>query len=432
MSLVARLAALEKRHGPVRVAVIGAGQMGSGVVEQTSHLPGLRVAAICDLAIERARAAAERGGLPAGVADGPEDAEALMREGRTCLAAQAEWVADVPGIDVVVDATGEPEAGARLGFATISRRRPFVTMNIEADVTVGPLLAWMARRAGTVYTVAAGDEPTVLCEMIEFARAIGLEVVCAGKGKNNRLDQTVTAEEVAGEAAARGMSPRMLAAFVDGTKTMAEMAALSNATGLRPDRPGMHGPRANLADVLTIFVPESCGGILSQAGAVEYAIGDVAPGVFLVVTARSEHVRRDLAYLKMGEGPYHLLHRPFHLASLEAPLSIARAVLDGDATMAAQGAPVAECVAAAKRDLRAGEIVDGIGGAHVYGLAATAAGAVAARSVPIGVVQRARVLRDVARGSVLTQDDVALDDHLMVVQLRRIQDHLARRDALGP
>jgi predicted homoserine dehydrogenase-like protein len=268
--------------------------------------------------------------------------------------------------------------------------------------------------------------------MIEFARAIGLKVVCAGKGKNNRLDQTVTAEDVAGEAAARGMSPRMLAAFVDGTKTMAEMATLSNATGLRPDCPGMHGPRANLADVLHIFVPVSDGGILSRAGAVEYAIGDVAPVVFLVVTSPSEHVRRDLAYLKMGEGPYYLLHRPFHLASLEAPISIARAVLDGDATMAAQGTPVSECVAAAKRDLRAGEIIDGIGGAQVYGLAEDAACAVAARNVPIGVVQGARLLRDVSGGSALTQDDVALDEHLMVVQLRRIQDLLARRDALGP
>lgn len=432
MSLQARLAAFEKRHGPVRVAVVGAGQMGGGVVEQTRRLPGLRVSAICDLALERARAAAERGGLLAEVAGRREDVQALLREGRTCLVSQVEWVADAAEIDVVVDATGDPEAGARLGFATISRGRPFVTMNIEADVTVGPLLAWMARRAGTVYTVAAGDEPSVLCELVEFARAIGLEVVCAGKGKNNRLDQSITAEDIAGEAAARGMSPRMLTAFVDGTKTMAEMATLSNATGLRPDRQGMHGPRANLADVLQVFVPASDGGILSRPGAVEYAIGDVAPGVFLVVRSPSEHVRRDLAYLKMGEGPYHLLHRPFHLASLEAPLSIARAVLDGDAAMAAQGTPVAECVAAAKRDLRAGEPVDGIGGAHVYGIADTAARAAAARSVPVGVVQGARMVRDVRRGTILTQDDVALDEQLMVVQLRRIQDLLARRDALGP
>jgi predicted homoserine dehydrogenase-like protein len=303
MSLITRLAALERDRRPIHVAVIGAGQMGSGVVERVSRLPGLRVAGICDLVIERAHSAAERAGLTSGVVDTLQDAAALLREDRTCISSRAEWIAEAPGVDVMLDATGDPEVGAGLAFASISKRRPFVTMNIEADVTVGPLLAWMARRAGTVYTVACGDEPSVLCEMVEFARAIGLEVVCAGKGKNNRLDRTATSESVGAEAAAQGMSARMLASFVDGTKTMAEMAALGNATGLRPDCPGMHGPQANLSDLLRIFVPEAAGGILQRAGAVEYASGDVAPGVFLVVTSHSEPVRRDLAYLKMAGGP---------------------------------------------------------------------------------------------------------------------------------
>ncbi len=431
MSLITRLAMLERDRRPIRVAVIGAGQMGSGVVGQVARLPGLRVAGICDLDIGRALSAADRAGLAPSVADTHQDVTSLLNEGRTCVAARAEWMVDAPGIDALVDATGEPEVGARLAFAAISKRRPFITMNIEADVTVGPLLSWMARRAGIVYTVAAGDEPSVLCEMVEFARAIGLDIVCAGKGKNNRLDRTATSESVGEEATARGMSARMLAAFVDGTKTMAEMAALANATGLQPDCPGMHGPQANLADLLETFVPETDGGILRRTGAVEYAVGDVAPGVFLVVTTGSEPVRRDLAYLKMGQGPYYLLYRPFHLASLEAPLSIARAVVDRDPTMAAGGPPRAECVAVAKRDLRAGEILDGIGGTSVYGMAEAASRAAASRGVPIGVVQQARVVRDVPRGTVLTYDDVALDDHLVVVQLRRLQDLLVRQGDLA-
>ncbi len=163
---------------------------------------------------------------------------------------------------------------------------------------------------------------------------------------------------------------------------------------------------------------------------VDYAIGDVAPGVFVVVAAPNEAVRHDLAYLKVGEGPYYLLYRPYHLASLEAPVSVARAVLYGEVTMAALGAPLAECVAAAKRDLRTGEILDGIGGETVFGMADTAAGAQAARAVPIGVLHRARVRRDVMRGAVLTENDVALDESTTIVQLRRRQDVMVRDGTL--
>ncbi len=431
MDILDRLHARERDGHPIRVAVVGAGQMGSGLAHQMARLPGLRLAAVCDVILDRAAAAAARAGVAAEPATCAEDVRRLLAEGRAVVAPDALWLAQGSEVDVFVDATGEPEAAARLALAAIARRTPFVTMTVEADATVGPLLAWLARSAGAVYTVGAGDEPSVLCEMVEFARTIGFEVVCAGKGKNNRLDRTATPESVAAEAAARGMSPRMLAAFVDGTKTMVEMAALANATGLRPDCPGMHGPQADLRDVLRTFVPEADGGILGQRGVVDYAIGDVAPGVFLVVATPSEPIRRDLAYLKMGEGPYYLLSRPYHLASLEVPLSVARAVLRGEPTMTAAGPPRAECVAVAKRDLHAGDVLDGIGGRMAYGLIETAEQAARAGAVPIGLVRGARLRRDVARGAALTREDVVLDETLTIVHLRRLQETLAQQGILS-
>jgi predicted homoserine dehydrogenase-like protein len=426
-----RLRALEHEGQPIRVAVIGAGQMGSGLVRQVAHTPGLRVAGVCDVVEARALAAAQQAGVPAEAAASPADVDRLVREGRAAISTQAPRFTEAVAVDVLLDATGDPETSAALALGAIARRRPFVTMTVETDATVGPILASMARAARTVYTVAAGDEPAVLCEMVDFAHLIGLEVICAGKGKNNRLDRAATPQTVAGEAAARGMSPRMLAAFVDGTKTMIEMTALANATGLHVDCPGMHGPNANLSDLLQTFVPTVHGGILNRSGAVDYAIGDVAPGVFLVVEAGDTLMRSDLEYLKMGSGPYYLLYRPYHLASLEAPQSVIRAMLYGEVTMAAKGAPVAACVAVAKRDLAAGEVIDEIGGETVYGLADSAARAEAMGALPIGIVAGATVRREVGRGAVLTREDVAPDETKTVVHLWRLQDAMTRRDLLG-
>jgi predicted homoserine dehydrogenase-like protein len=420
--ILERLRMREEGGQPVRVAAVGAGQMGSGVVRQVARIPGMRVVGVCDLILERAWRAAEHAGLAPEVARSEEHVRTLVREGRVALSSTPEPL--LPEADVLVDATGDPEAGARLALLALHGQKTLVTMNIETDATVGPVLAFLARASGSVYTVGFGDEPAVLCEMVDFARVVGFEVVCAGKGKNNRLDRTATPASVEEEARARGMSARMLAAFIDGTKTMLEMTALANATGLGVDCPGMHGPEVDLAHLLEVLVPESRGGILQRSGVVEYAIGDVAPGVFLVVTTEDLFLRRDLAYLRLGEGPDYLLYRPYHLASLELPLSIARAALDCEVTMQAQGAPKVDCVAVAKRDLAPGEVLDGIGGETVYGRAEDAEGARALKHVPIGLVDGARVRRAVPKGEPLTEEDVVLDEGKVVVQLRRLQDTL--------
>ncbi|MDR7481845.1 MAG: SAF domain-containing protein [Armatimonadota bacterium] len=432
MGLLTRLQALEREGRPIRVAVIGAGQMGAGLCRRFGRLPGFALVGACDVVPARAAEVLASAGVPGDVAEHGAEARRLVRERRAVATTRAEVLLDLPEVDAVVDATGDPDAGARLALAATGRRKAMITLNVEAEVTVGPVLAWTARAAGLVHTLAAGDEPAVLADLVEFARLVGLEVVCAGKGKNNRFDRTATAASVALEAAQRGMSPRMLAAFVDGTKTMAELAVLANATGLVPDRPGLHGPRADLADLLRVFVPVADGGILQRSGVVDFALGDVAPGVFVVGRAEDAALARDLSYLRMGAGPYYLLYRPYHLASLEAPLAVARAVLFGDVTLAAAGAPVAECAAAAKRDLRPGDVLDGIGGTTVYGVTLAADEARAHDAVPVGVTAGARVRRAVARDALLTASDVDLEESLAVVHLRRLQDALVRDGTLAP
>ncbi|MDR7615627.1 MAG: SAF domain-containing protein [Armatimonadota bacterium] len=404
--------------------------MGRGVIRQLARLPGLRVTAVSERLLERAWEAISEAGLTAEVVGTAEEAGRVIREGRVAVTPNFSLFL-LEHAEVVVDATGDPEVGARIAAATLRGRKTLVTMNVELDATVGPVLAYLFRSANRVYTVGMGDEPAVLCEMVDFARTLGFEVVCAGKGKNNRLDRRATPAAVAAEAARWGMNPRMLTQFVDGTKTMAEMAALANATGLTVDRPGMHGPAVKRTELARVFVPEVEGGILTRSGVVEYAVGDVAPGVFVVVRVPDGPVRRDLEYLRMGSGPYYVLYRPFHLASLEVPVSIARAALYGEVTMQAQGAPRVECVAVAKRDLARGEELDGVGGETVYGLAEDAVRARASRAVPVGVVAGARTRREVRAGQVLTEEDLELDAHSVVVQLRRLQEALVEAGILS-
>jgi predicted homoserine dehydrogenase-like protein len=298
-----------------------------------------------------------------------------------------------------------------------------VMLNVEADITIGRLLKAEAGRAGVVYTGAAGDEPAAAVELVAFARAIGLTVVAAGKGKNNALDFDAVPEDYEAEAKARDMNPRMLVEFVDGSKTMVEMVALANATGLVPDRPGMHGPRASRDELSTVLCPTSHGGVLSRRGVVDYTIGKgVAPGVFCIVEAEHPRVLERMTDLHVGRGPFFTLHRPYHLTSLETPLSAARAVLYGKADMQPLDHPVAETAALAKRDLAPGDQLGRIGEHDYRGWSMRWSDARKARALPIGLAERARVTRPVRRGEMLTHDNCAVDDTLAIVRLRRELD----------
>jgi predicted homoserine dehydrogenase-like protein len=425
MSLYEKLVERERSGRPIAVGLVGAGQMGTGLVSQVACMQGMRVLAIADIALDRARNAFLAAGVPETAIVEAVDkttVEAAIAAGQRVITASADLLPQIPALEAIIEATGVPDLGARIAFSAILGRKHIILLNVETDVTVGPLLKRMADLAGVVYTGAAGDEPAATLELYQFARALGLTVVCAGKGKNNPLDRSATPESLAAEARAKGTAPKMLCSFVDGTKTMVEMAALANATGLLPSRRGLHGPQVDTDYLARVFASVEQGGILSEIGVVDYAIGDLAPGVFLVFTSELPVVIDELRYLKMGDGPNWALYRPYHLTSIETPLSVARAVIEGEATIEPSHGLVAEVITVAKRELRAGERIDGIGGSTVYGLIERAAAARTERLLPLGLAQHAVLLRDVALGETITYDDVLLDESQTVVQLRRLQD----------
>jgi predicted homoserine dehydrogenase-like protein len=274
-----------------------------------------------------------------------------------------------------------------------------------------------------VYSWAAGDEPAAILELYRFANALGFEIVAAGKGKNNPLRHDATPDTEREKATARKMSPRMLCEFVDGSKTAVEMAAVSNATGLVPDLRGMHGARATVAQLTKVFVPQADGGVLAKKGVVDFAIG-VHPGVFLIVTTDNPRIREGLVQRDMGDGPYYTLFRPFHLCSIEVPLTLAQCVLYGESSGHSRGALVSECIAVAKRDLRPGEVLDGIGEYCYRGSIDLAEVARREKLLPLGLAKGCLVKRPVARGAVIGYDDIEEPKGSVLLQLRRIQDSL--------
>jgi len=423
MSYVDRLRTRERELGrPVRIGLVGAGQMGLGFVVQAARIDGMEVSAIADIAPDRGVRAFERAGRTDVRTGG--DLAAAVERGHAVVVDDGLALTRLP-VDVIVDASGVPEVGAQVAFAALLAGKDIALLNVECDVTVGLLLARMAERLGRVYTVCRGDEPVECKALVDHARDIGFTVVCAGKGKNNPLDPAATPESVAAQAAAKGMNPHMLASFVDGSKTMIEMAALANATGLSVSRRGMTGPHSTVDELSAVFRPERDGGLLPAPGVVDYCTGPVAPGVFVIGHSDDPVVVDEMAYLGMGPGPYYTFYRPYHLASVEAPLSVAQAVLDRTPSLA----PVAwnaEVLAVAKRDLAKGELLDGIGGETVYGVTDSASQAQDGGHVPLGLAAGARVLRDVPAGTVLTSADVAVDETTTIASLRRLQDRLLR------
>ncbi|MGP3915926.1 NAD(P)H-dependent oxidoreductase [Nonomuraea sp. 10N515B] len=421
MAYLERLAERARSSRPIRIGLVGAGQMGTGFIAQVGRMPGMEIAAVADIEPDRAVSAYRKAGrIDPLLSDDADRLSEAVEDGRPVVTDDAELLVRLP-VDIVVEASGVPEVAARIAFNALLAGRDIALLTVECDVTVGLALAGLARRMGRVYTVCRGDEPVEALRLVDYARTLGFEVVCAGKGKNNPLDPQANPDVLAEQARARGMNPKMLTSFVDGSKTMIEMAALANATGLEVSRRGMYGPPATVERLSEVFRPVVDGGVLDRPGVVDYCTGPVAPGVFTVVRCPDPVVAAELDYLSLGTGPYYALYRPYHLASVEAPLTVAETVLDRTPSLAPTSW-TAEVVAVAKRDLKPGDVIDGIGGHLVRGLIEAAGVAAHEGLVPLGLAAGATLLREVPAGEPLTRDAVALRDDTVIATLRRLQD----------
>lgn len=417
--------AIETAQRFIRTGLIGAGQMGTDIVTQVSLMPSQKVVIAADIDLQRAVDAYLISGIPreqVTVAQTLDDVNRARLAGQFVAVADYRLVTDAAQVDAVIESTGQPEISARASLRTIAQRKHLITMSVEMDITIGPLMAWYARQHGVIYAIGAGDEPSALYELYDFAMALGLTIVAAGKGKNNPLNRDAVPEDLAAEAARRGLTPEMLIEFVDGSKTEIEMACVANATGLVPDVFGMHGPRVDVKDIKRTFDLKENGGVLNKYGVVDYMIGDLRPGVFLVFTTDKKRLREALILRDMGTGPNYVLLRPFHLCSMEVPLSVAQAVLQGRSTMAPGPRLVAEVVAVAKTDLVPGRELERIGGRTHYCMTDVYERAKAINALPVGIAKGARLVRPVAKGSVITYDDVILPADSVVVTLRQLQD----------
>lgn len=417
---IKRLAKAQGRE--FRIALVGAGQMGRGFASQT-HRMGISVAVIAD--IDPARIQQAYADLRLGEAVISDDVDTLnkaIESGKPAGTSNAELIAHL-NVDVVVEATGVPEIGAKVAYNSLVNKKHVAVLNVECDVTIGPILRKTAEDNGVIYSVCHGDEPVEAKELVDFALDLSFEVVCAGKGKNNPFEPLSNPDTVSERAKAKHMNPKMLASFTDGSKTMIEMAALANATGLKLTQRGMIGPAATVKTLQDVFALKADGGVLEEPGVVEYCTGDVAPGVFVVVRTDSPYVAEEMSYLSMGKGPYFTIYRPHHLASVEAPLTIAKILVDGRTSLVS-GTRMTEVIAATKKVHKSGEKFDGIGGFSARGVTDKVADALKDNLVPIGILQGATAKRDIPVGAYVSYDDVELDTNQTIYQLRKQQDAL--------
>lgn len=450
MNLHSLLLAREAAGRPVTVGLIGAGKFGTMFLSQARLTRGLHVAGVADLDVARARSQLRSAGWPEAQYAVPSPDEAL-KTGGTHVSDDAGALIAHPGVEVIVEATGLPEAGIAHALRAIAEGKHLVMVNVEADALAGPLLARKAREAGVVYSLAWGDQPALICEHVDWARACGFEVVAAGKGTRYEphyhrsnpdnvwdiLDRYLSIKD-------RGsINPKMFNSFVDGTKSGIEMTAVCNATGLVPQSGGLRFPSASRFELAEVCRPESAGGALEKAGVTEVVSSvtrdgsdvshHLALGTYVVIEGETEYARRcfgEYAMLPDTSGRYAALYRPIHMIGLELGISVASVALRREPT----GAPTgfrSDVVATAKRALKAGEVLDGEGGFCVWGRQTPAADSLARGLLPLGLAQNVRVGRDVAEGESLTWADVDHDAGDLAVKVRREMEATFAREGGG-
>jgi predicted homoserine dehydrogenase-like protein len=411
---------------PIRVGMVGAGFMARGVALQAATATGgaVRIAAIANRTVEKARRAYAEAGEPDALFCATQgELDAALAADRPAVAGDPRLLARSGGIDVLLEVTGAVEDALPAVLDAIDHGKHVVLMNAELDGTVGPILKVRADRAGVVFTNVDGDQPGVTMNLVRFVRGIGVRPVLCGniKGLHDPYRTPATQAEFARRW---GQDARMVTSFADGTKVGFEQAIVANATGMRVARRGMLGPTVPagtpVGEAAAAFDPAL---LLDGPGIVDYVVGAApGPGVFVLGTIEDPRQRHYLALYKLGDGPIYCFHTPYHLCHFEVPTTIARAALFRDAAIAPAGAPQVEVVAAAKRDLSAGQTLDGLGGFDMYGLCENADAAAAEDLLPIGVAVGCRLRRPVRKDAVLTYDDVELPAGRLVDRLRAEQD----------
>jgi predicted homoserine dehydrogenase-like protein len=417
--------ALRRREAegrPIRVGLIGAGFMASAIAHQIiRRVPGMEVTAIANRTVGRAEEALRNAGCDriASVASSTELDEASSR-GIPAVTDDPMVLCESEGIDAILEVTGSIEHAAHVVLRAIDHGKHVILMNAELDGTVGSVLSARAQRAGVIYTASDGDQPGVEANLVRFVRGIGLEPLVCGniKGLQDPYRNPTTQQ---GFAERWGQNVRMVTSFADGTKISFEQAIVANGFGFTVERRGMRGLDHD-GHVDELVGHYDVDDLRALGGVVDYVVGSrPGPGVFVLAAETDAFHRHYLELYKLGTGPLYSFYTPYHLCHFEAPISVARAVLFEDAVLRPLGPPRVDVVATAKTDLAAGDVLDGIGGYHLYGQAERAAVTDGERLLPMGVAEGCRLVRSVPRDTVLTYDDVTLPQGRLVDSLRAEQ-----------
>jgi predicted homoserine dehydrogenase-like protein len=438
MNLATLLLQREAAGRPVTVGLIGAGKFGTMFLSQARLTRGLHVVGVADLNVERARRQLKTAGWPAEQFAASSLDHALKRRG-THVTPDAEALIAHPGAEVIVEATGIPEAGIKHALSAIAHGKHIVMVNVEADALAGPLLAQKARAAGVVYSLAWGDQPALICEQVDWARAAGFKVIAAGKGTryephyHQSTPDTLwdTLDKYLNITDRNSINPKMFNSFIDGTKSAIEMSAVCNATGLEPQSDGLGFPPSSRFELADVCKPKSAGGTLEREGVTEVTSSvdrggrdvphHLALGTYVVIEGETDYARqcfREYAMLPDKSGRYAALYRPIHMIGLELGISVASVALRREPTGAPDGFR-SDVVATAKRDLKAGEVLDGEGGFCVWGRQTPARRSLAEGCLPLGLAQNVRLNRDVAAGQPLQWVDVGCSPNDLAVRTRR-------------
>ncbi len=443
---------LEKRQAidrPVRIGVIGAGTFSSAFLNQVKRVPGMKVVCIADLDGAKAKRACIAAGWPeavVGVAHSPSGINEGAARGKVMVTDSADHLINAD-LEVMIEATGVTEAGTYHAWTALEAGKHVVMANVETDALLGPILKKKADERGLVYSMAYGDQPGIICEMVDWARTIGLEVVCAGKGTRYQPEYRYSTPETVWkyfgfteeQVSAGKYNAQMYNSFLDSTKSSIEMCALSNATGLIPQRSGLQFPPVGPKDLPGALKPKAAGGLLEHSGTVEIVASenrDGTPiedhlrwGVYLVFKAGTDFMRRFLVmhdFLRDESGEYGGVYRPFHLIGVELGISVASAVLRGEATGSAEGF-IADVASVAKKDLKPGDVLDGEGGYTVFGRLVTADASVSNRYLPMGLSRGAKMIKPVLKDSFVTYHDVAMDETTLTFRIRKTLEESSRK-----